>query len=88
VEVNPDSDVQTVIRPRDKQMLFDRIPFKPADAQFQTGDLNNDVNWDGVMCSDPKLNVRLRNQSASMSLNFKAEDTDQLHLSVWVNVHS
>ena len=43
VEVNPIDATQQVVRARNKQMLFDRIPYKAYDAKFNTGDIGNNV---------------------------------------------
>jgi hypothetical protein len=90
VEVHPFDPSQQVVRARNKQMLIDRIPFKPRDNRFFTGDINNDVKWDGLMCNEGKQNVILRNQTSKMSLNFnsRGQKISQLYLSVWLKVKS
>lgn len=70
VEVNPINPNQQVIRARDKQLLFDRILFKARSNKFNTGDLSNNVNWDGIQCERSKLNIMMKNQEAKMFLNF------------------
>lgn len=45
VEVNPYDPNQRVIRSRNKQLLFDRLPFKPRTEKYKTGDLQTDIKW-------------------------------------------
>jgi len=50
------------------------MPFKKRLTDtFLSGDISNNIQWDGVMCSKPKLNVKLPNERAQMSLNFNTK---------------
>ena len=48
VEVNPFDPNQRVVRTRNKQLLFDRIPFKARTEKYKTGDLENNIQWSQI----------------------------------------
>ena len=90
ITVNPRDQGQMVVMDRQPQFIFDRMPFKAYSAKFVTGQYDRNVDWDGAVCSDPKLNVFLSNQNSVLQLNVntKGSELDQMHVSFWIRIKS
>ena len=73
ITVNPRNAGQMVVQDRQPQFIFDRMPFKAYSAKFVTGQFDRNVNWDGAVCSDEKLNVFLANQTSVLQLNLNTK---------------
>lgn len=69
-EINPEDVTQFVVRRRIPQVIFDRITFKQLYVNMQSGSKASNVLWDGVTCSDNKLNLQLDSSNQSLALNF------------------